>query len=370
MSYRTAKQGNRLPCIALLIYLMEMCMLETVRPPSHSPARILQTGLAFWPAKTLLSAVELDLFSLLAEEPLTAGQVRDRLSLHGRGLHDFLDALVALEMLTRDEGGRYGNGEEAALFLVRTSPHYAGGMLEMANARLYGFWNNLTEALRTGKPQNEIKGGENIFDAVYRDEGLLENFLGGMTGVSRGSVMRLAESFPWSTYGDLLDIGAAQGDLCVQICRRHGHLRATGLDLRPVEPVFRRHVEANGLGDRITFQAADFFNAPLPQADVITMGHILHDWSLADKKRLIARAYEALRPGGSLIVYDAVIDDERRRNAFALMMSLNMLIETREGFDYTGRDCMGWMQDAGFVNMRVEPLEGPESMVVGVKKPE
>jgi hypothetical protein len=134
-----------------------------------------------------------------------------------------------------------------------------------------------------------------------------------------------------------------------------------------VQPVFERYVAQQGLAQRLTFQAGDFFKDPLPGVDVLVMGHILHDWSLEEKKLLLRKAHEALPSGGALIVYDAMIDDERRENAFGLLMSLNMLIETPAGFDYTGADCRGWMQEAGFNNVRIEPLQGPYSMAVGQK---
>ena len=134
-----------------------------------------------------------------------------------------------------------------------------------------------------------------------------------------------------------------------------------------VGPIFEEYVAANGLSERLKFQSGDFFNQPLPRADVITMGHILHDWDLDQKRMLLDKAYSALPEGGALIVFEALIDDERRQNAFGLIMSLNMLIETPGGFDYTGKDCSGWMRDAGFRETRVEHLIGPDSMVVGIK---
>jgi hypothetical protein len=127
-----------------------------------APDSILQLGLAFWGSKTLLSAVELGVFTELAHRPLKAHILIERLRLHQRGARDFLDALVALGMLDRD-GDIYRNTPATALFLDRNKPSYVGGLLEMANARLYPFWGNLTEALRTGEPQNELKRGENFF---------------------------------------------------------------------------------------------------------------------------------------------------------------------------------------------------------------
>src|ERR671934_168609 len=231
-----------------------------------TPGRILDLGLGFWGSKTLLSAIELGVFSELAQRPLDGEALRRRLGLAPRSARDFFDALVALGMLQRD-GDQYSNTPETDLFLDRAKPSYIGGMLEMANARLYGFWGSLTDGLRTGQPQNEAK------------------------------------------------------------------------------------------------TAGDFFADPLPRADVLVMGHILHDWNLQEKRALLAKAYQALPRGGALIVYDQIIDEERRHNAAGLLMSLNMLIETPGGFDYTGAECCAWMTEAGFRETYVEHLAGPESMV-------
>jgi precorrin-6B methylase 2 len=337
--------------------------------PTLAPDRILQLGTAFWGSKALLSAVELGLFTELSKDgPLSAEALRARLALHERGTRDFLDTLVALGMLERGEDGRYANAPEADLYLDRAKPSYVGGLLEMANARLYPFWGRLTEALRTGAPQNEAADGRSDpFSAIYAEPKTLEGFLSGMTGVSLPTARAIATAFPWQEYRTFADVGCAQGGLPVEIARAHPHLTGTGFDLPPVRPVFERYVAQHGLGDRLSFRPGDFFADALPAADVLVMGHILHDWGLADKKRLLRKAYEALPTGGALIVYDAMIDDDRRQNAFGLLMSLNMLIETPAGFDYTGADCTAWMREAGFRDVRVEPLQGAYSMAVGTK---
>jgi hypothetical protein len=332
-----------------------------------NPEKILQTGLAFWASKTLLSAIELGLFTELARGPADLETLRTRLALHPRAARDFFDTLVALGFLRR-EGTRYANTRETELFLDRAKSSYVGGMLEMANHRLYPFWGSLTEALKTGLPQNEVKGGgPGLFETLYADQDRLKEFLKAMTGVSRGANVAIAHTFPWSDYRTFIDVGTAQGDLAAQIALAHPHLRGRGFDLPPVGPIFNEYVSRLGLRDRLTFTAGDFFKEPLPTADVILMGHILHDWDLPTKKMLIRKAYDALPAGGAFVVYEAIIDDSRSKNAFGLMMSLNMLIETPGGFDYTGADCVGWMKEAGFSSARVEPLTGPESMVVGIK---
>jgi hypothetical protein len=331
-----------------------------------TPERILSLGLGFWGSKTLLSAVEIGLFTELAKGSSDLETLSERLMLHPRSARDFLDALVALGMLERD-GDQYANTPETDLFLDRAKPSYIGGILEMANARLYPFWGSLTEALRTGQPQNEAKRGENFFTALYADPGRLESFLKAMTGISMGAAMAIANKFPWDRYQTFVDVGTAQGGLPVQVAQAHDHLSGGGFDLPPAGPVFEEYVDSHGLGDRLRFYPGDFFEDPLPEADVLVMGHILHDWNLEGKKMLLGKAHEALPEGGALIVYDAVIDDDRSGNAFGLLMSLNMLIETPGGFDYTGADCYSWMRDAGFRETYVEHLVGPDSMVVGIK---
>jgi hypothetical protein len=332
-----------------------------------TPDRIMLLGLGFWASKTLLSAIELGLFTELANGPLTAEQLTARLELHGRGTRDFFDALVSLGMLERDRE-LYRNTAETDQFLVRGKPSYIGGMLEMANERLYPFWGSLTEGLQTGQPQNEMKtGGAGLFEAIYGDPARLRLFLSAMTGLSKGATKAIAAKVPWRNYKTVVDVGGAQGGLLVQLCLAHPHLTGANFDLPVVGPIFEEYVASNGLSDRLKFTAGNFFEEPLPSADVITMGHILHDWNLDEKQMLLEKAYKALPNGGALIVFEALIDDERRQNTFGLLMSLNMLIETPGGFDYTGRDCSGWMRDAGFRETRVEHLVGPDSMVVGIR---
>lgn len=331
-----------------------------------SPEKILQVGLGFWASKTLLSAIELELFTELARHPEDLKALQGRLGLHPRAARDFLDALVALGFLRREDGV-YRNTPETDLFLDKAKPSYIGGALEMANHRLYRFWGDLTPALRTGKPQNEAKHGDDFFAEIYADPALLKEFLGAMTGLSRGANQAIAAKFPWSEHETFADVGTAQGDLAVQVALAHPHLNGTGFDLSEVEPTFEEYVDKNGLSERLSFRSGNFFEDDLPSVDVMMMGHILHDWSLEEKKLLIRKAFDALPDGGALIVYEAIIDDDRARNAFGLLMSLNMLIETPAGFDYTGADCMGWMREAGFRDARVEHLVGPDSMVVGLK---
>jgi hypothetical protein len=331
-----------------------------------TPDSIMQLAFGFWGSKTLLSAVELGLFTELAKGPLTLEAIRSRLGLHERGARDFLDALTALGMLKRDQGV-YSNTPETNLFLDRAKPTYVGGMMEMMSARLFRFWGNLTEGLKTGLPQNEAKEGSDLFQTLYSDPKRLEQFLWAMTGLSLGIARAISQKFPWAQYKTFVDVGAAQGGLPVVLAQAHPHLQGIGADLPIVGPIFEKYVASHGMQDRIRFQPLDFFQQPMPQADVIVMGHILHDWDLPTKKMLIAKAYDALPAGGALLLFEAIIDDDRKSNAMGLLMSLNMLIETPGGFDYTGADGQAWLREAGFKQTRVEHLSGPDSMIVGLK---
>ncbi|HMZ55455.1 MAG TPA: methyltransferase, partial [Nitrospira sp.] len=275
------------------------------------PDRLLQIGFGFLGSKTLLTAVELGVFTELAKRRLDLKALAAKLKLHPRSARDFFDALVALGLLKRI-GTRYANTPESALFLDRAKPSYIGGMLEMCNARLYGFWGSLTEALRTGKPQNEVKRGDDFFGTLYRDPQRLEGFLKAMTGLSQGTARAIAAKFPWKRFDSFADIGCAQGGVAVEIALAHRHLNGQGMDLPVVRPVFETYVTSKKLQKRVTFHEGSFFEESLPKVDVLIMGHILHDWDLKEKMLLLRKAYAALPKGGALIVHEALIDDARK----------------------------------------------------------
>jgi predicted O-methyltransferase YrrM len=302
---------------------------------------------------------------------MTGAQIAEQLGLHARAVPDFPDALVALELLERDGEGSealYRNTQATAAFLDKASPTYIGGILEMANARLYGFWGDLTEALRTGMPQNEIKQtGKPMFDELYSDPARLEQFMNAMAGISAGGFHALAAKFDFSRYKTLCDVGGATGQLSMIVAGHHPHMRCTSFDLPVVEPIAKRTIAEAGLSDRVTTAAGDFFADGLPEADVITMGLILHDWNLERKMKLIEAAYDALPDGGAFIVVENLIDDARRENVFGLLMSLNMLIEFGDAFDYTGGDFAGWCKQVGFKEIDVVPLAGPTSAGIAYK---
>ena len=335
------------------------------------PGPILQTAFAFWSSKVLLTAVDFGVFTKLGNRQLTGPELGAELGLHPRGIGDFFDALVAMKFLERQGGGpdaKYSNTPATALYLDSGSPRYVGGILVMLNERLFKFWNDLPEALRTGKPQNETKHGQKgIFEELYEELPKLEQFMGAMTGLSRLNFEAFAEKFDFSSFQTMCDVGGATGLLSIEVAKKHWHLQCVSFDLPPVEPIARKHITAAGLTGRITTASGDFFRDPLPKADLITMGMILHDWNLEKKMHLIRAAYNALPSGGALVAIEALIDDARRENLFGLLMSLNMLIEFGDAFDYSGADFRKWCEEVGFKRFDVIHLAGASSAAVAYK---
>ncbi len=338
---------------------------------AYDPTPILQTAFGFWNSKVLLTAVEIGLFTKLGKEALTAKQLGDKLGLHARGTFDFFDALVAMKFLAREGDGpeaKYRNTPETAHFLDEKSPRYIGGILTMCSQRLFKYWHDLPDGLRTGKPQNEEKhSGKQIFEALYANPAGLEQFMGAMTGLSRINFEAFAEKFNFKPFKTMCDVGGAAGLLSIEVAKRHPHLKCISFDLPPVEPIAKKSIAAAGLSERVSTASGDFFKDPLPKADLITMGMILHDWNLEKKMKLIKAAYDALPPGGAFVVIEALIDDARRENAFGLLMSLNMLIEFGDAFDYSGADFRKWCGEVGFKSFETLHLAGPHSAAIAYK---
>jgi len=345
--------------------------MESMTEKQVTPSKVMQIGMGFWASKTLLTAVNMKLFTHLAKGELSGQDIKTKLGLHERGLYDFLDTLVALGFLKRSglkETALYSNAEDTNLFLDKNKPSYVGGILEMCNNRLYAYWNDFEEGLKTGLPQNEIKtGGKSLFEELYATEEKLREFLKAMGGIQMGNFMAFANKFDFSSYSTLCDIGGAGGYLAAQVAMNNDHMKCVSFDLPPVSPVAIENMNKMGLGTKVVIQSGDFLKENFPKADVITMGNILHDWGIQDKKMLIKKAYDALPQGGALVVIENIIDDNRSENTFGLMMSLNMLIETPEGFDFSAADFDGWAKEIGFAQTSVMQLTGPSSAVIAIK---
>jgi O-methyltransferase domain/Dimerisation domain len=356
--------------------LAELTLEKIKIEPALSPAKIMQIGMGFWASQTMLTAVKLELFTLLATGPLSEVEIKQKLDLHcsDRHVFDWLDALVSLTFLERRgllQDAKYLNAADTDLFLDKKKKTYMGGILEMAGNRLYGFWGGLTEGLKSGQPQNESRsnshGNMEFFTELYKDQEKLQEFMNAMSGIQMGNFVALVNQFDFSKYNSLLDLGGADGWLSIQVCLKHPSILCTTFDLPPVEPLAKRKINVFKLSDRIQVVSGDLLKDAIPKADLISMGNILHGLSENSKQELVKKVYESLPVGGAFIAIENIIDNERRQNTFGLLMSLNMLIENGDAFDYTLSDFERWTKAAGFKRVELIPLAGPSSAAVAYK---
>jgi hypothetical protein len=339
-----------------------------------SPETIMKIGTGFWASKILLAAVNFKLFTHLAEKKtMSAAQIKAMLNLKctERNVYDFLDALTGFGFLNRAgllESAQYSNSMDTDLFLDKNKPSYLGGILEMMNNRLYRFWGNLEEGLLTGLPQNEVKDGtESMFVELYKVPERLREFINAMSGIQMGNFMAFAQKFDFSKYKTLTDAGGASGLLSLMVAKHQPHMTCTSFDLPAVEPIANGTIQHFQLADRVKTANGDFFSDPIPKADIVVMGNILQDWDEEKKIMLMKKAYDAIPVGGVFVAIENVIDDERKQNVFGMMMSLNMLIETGKGFDYTFSDFNVWAKITGFKSTSFVPLTGPASAAIAYK---
>lgn len=338
-----------------------------------TPENIMKIGTGFWASKILLSAVKFQLFTRLAEhKSMSAKEIKSQLGFHctDRHVYDYLDALHTFGFLKREgllESATYSNDTNSDFFLDKNKPSYIGGILEMLNNRLYSFWGTLEDALLTGNMQNEGKSGGNLFEVLYSDPDRLKEFIHAMSGIQMGAFMAFAQTFDFSAYKTLVDVGGSAALLSLMVAKHQPHMTCISWDLPAVAPIANETIAKFQLQDRVTTAGGDFFKDELPNADIIVMGNILHDWDEETKRMLIQKAYDALPSGGAFVAIEGIIDDERNKNAFGMMMSINMLIETGKGFDYTFADFNRWAKAAGFSSTKIIHLAGPSSAAIAYK---
>src|SRR6056297_414863 len=336
------------------------------------PSNIMKIGMGFFTSKVLLTAVNAGLFTRLSKNPQNINQIKNHMGWTCTDRHamDFLDTLHSLGFLKREGVGfksSYSNSLESDIFLDEDKNSYIGGMLKMANNRLFRFWADLDLALKTGEAQNESKHGDDIFEAIYSDQEKLKEFIHAMTGVQMGNFVAFANNFDFTKYRSLCDVGGSGATLSIQVAMHQPHMSCTSLDLPPVQPIANENIQKFKVGDRVRAISGDFFVDDFPNADIIVMGNILHDWGMDKKQVLIKKAYDALPENGAYVVIENIIDDERNSNIFGMTMSLNMLIETQNGFDFTLSDFYSWTSKAGFSSVELLPLAGPSSAAIAYK---
>ena len=339
-----------------------------------NPSKIMQIGMGFWASKVVLSAVRFKLFTLLAGTEKSAREIKEALKLGctDRHVFDFLDTLLSLGFLKREgllENAKYSNSAETEFFLDEKKPSFIGGILQMANNRLFHHWQNLEEGLLTGEAQNEAKNDHNMefFHHLYQSPERLQEFMDAMSGIQGGNFMTLVKKFNFSNYKTLTDVGGADGFLSAMITMHHPNIECTTFDLPPVAPVVKRKLDRMKITSRVKIASGDFMKDPIPPAEIMTMGNILHGVNEETKLMLFKKVYDALPENGAFMAIENIIDNDRRQNTFGLLMSLNMLIENGDAFDYTANDFETWAKQTGFKRTEIIQLEGPTSAAVAYK---
>jgi 8-O-methyltransferase len=300
----------------------------------------------YWQVRMLLAAIEHDVFTELSGRSATAAEVADNLGLVQLGSHDLLTGLSHLGLLEMDSG-KFTNSATADRFLVRGRTEYLGGYLRFCAQDLNPAWDGLATALRTGKPQNRAAVDGNPYDTLYQDAGATDGFLDSMDLLSTPIAMAMSR-FDWSRYTSFVDVGGARGHFAHQVVLLNPHLTGAVFDLPQLEPAFTRHMDSlGGAASPITYHGGDFFTGKLPEADVLVLGHVLHNWSVPDRVALLKNAYDSVRPGGAVFVYDPMAGGDEP-SMHAVLAGLTMLVWSRGGHEYSVQELHGWLEEAGF----------------------
>lgn len=340
-------------------------MVNQLLESSVSPGPIMGVVAGYWQARILLTAVESDVFTELSASPATAEELGKRLGLTMPATGDFLVGLVHLGLLEVTDG-MFTNTAVSERFLVRGRAEYLGGYLRFCDKELNPAWDGLSTTLRTGRPHNPAAIEGNPYDTLYRDAEATDAFLDSMDLLNTPVALGMSR-LDWSPYTSFVDVGGARGNFAHHVVARNPHLTGTVFDLPPLEQAFIRHMAELGAPSSLSFRGGDFFKDKLPEADVLVFGHVLHNWGEEDRVRLLRSAYEAVRPGGAVFVYDPMAGgDKPPMNA--VLASLAMHVWSRGGHEYSVAECHGWLGEAGFRPETVEVADlHDDVLVVGHK---
>lgn len=329
----------------------------------NNPEKILKIGVDYWSSQVLLCAIELQIFTALAEGPLTLEEIIEEFNLNDRLARDFLDSLVALEFLQKDDI-YYSNSSDSDYYLDKNKQSYLGSVLTLGQ---YQLWGSLIDKLTSIDSKELQTGGSNYYRELYKNSDIIEEYAKSMSTLNLGANISIAENFPWENVESIVDLGCSEGGLLLQILQRYRNIKGIGIDLPELKECFLTNMKNFSLENRAIFYAADFNNESIPSAEVFTVGHILHALSPNDRNRLLRKLYELLPIGGYVIIYEHIVDDDRSNNVFSLLMSINMQLESNGHGSLTGEDWTKVLNAIGFMEVYIEPLLGPSYMICGKK---
>jgi acetylserotonin N-methyltransferase len=336
--------------------------------PPPDPAPVLDLLEAFRCSQVMFAATSLGVFDRLEAGPAPLAELAQNLGADADALQRLLDACVGLRLLRRDDAG-YANTPAAAAYLCRGSPRRMTGYLAYSHKVLWKLWDHLDDAVREGSNRWKQAFGLDgpIFANLFKTEDDRREFTLGMHGYGQISSPEVVQAFDLSRFRRLVDVGGATGHLAVAACRRYPGLRAVVFDLPAVLLLARELTAGTDVADRVEFVAGDFFQDALPEADLIAVGRILHDWSEDKIQRLLGVIYRSLPSGGGLLVAEKLLDDDRSGPRWAQLQSLNMLV-CAEGKERTLAEYAGLLRAAGFSQIEGRRTDSPLDAVLAVKR--
>lgn len=331
--------------------------------PDVTPEKIMRYAWGYAPPLIIEAAIANRVFDALGNGPMTVAEVSQATGASERGLASIMNALTGLELLTKD-GARYSLTAESSAFLVSTRPSYLGGMIAHTSKQLIPRWLEIENIVRTGRPSvlvNDPAQGAAFFEKFVS---ALFPFNYPAAGVAAGALGIAEATGPVR----VLDLAAGSGVWGIALAQRSPHVTVTAVDWPGVLDVTRRTAAQFGLAERFSFIAGDLADSDFGSGyNVALLGHILHSEGPEPSRALLKKTFDALAPGGSIVIAEFLVDPERKSQMMGLLFDVNMLVNTESGGTYSFEEIRGWLEEAGFVKAGLVPAPGPSPLIIADK---
>lgn len=329
--------------------------------PQVTPERISQLAWGYAPTVILESAVRHGVFDLLDDGPKTVDELAATSSGSRRGLRAILNALVGLQLLTKDGDGRYALVPDSATFLVSTKPGYLGGLIKHTTRQLIPMWLRLNEIVHAGGPASAVnreQTGSEFFHEFVED-------IFPMSDPAAQNLARALDVASASGPVKVLDLAAGSGVWSIALAQASPQVTVTAVDWPGVLDVTRRVTTRCGVAERYRFVAGDLLAADFGDGHhIATLGHILHSEGEERSRSLLQKTFQALAPGGTIAIAEFLVNDERTGPPMGLIFGVNMLVFTDHGDTYSFNEIAGWLRNAGFANPRTLESPGPSPLIL------